>query len=689
MKKIKTIHRMASGHKIMLVLLCTIVQVYGQTGTEPLTSPLWATYFGSTSDDRTMDVKAASNGDVFITGSTNGTTFPASTVFPSKILGTAGNTNTYVARLKSDGTTVLWWTIISGTAFDMACRLAVDTDDNVYISGSTYASFGITSPAPIAPYQVGEDAFCAKINGENGDLIWHTYIGGSSNESAEGVDVDVSHNQVIIGGTTTSSNLPLQHADFGHTGGKDIFCANINATTGELRWTSQIGGYHIEHGWGAAIAPNGDAYVTGMKMGWVPADVPTNGYGSLDGGGDMICTKFEKDTGKILWYTAIGNAGTEIGWEVDVNSRGEVLISGHSSEDDIGGGPWNTTATSQAMLVSLKGTDGTLLYNRLYGGTKGENAYHLAVDSEDHIYIAGHTESEDLLSQEIAIRNRPYKDQYTGSHDIFVARFMDNNGNEPTLDWHTYYSTVESSSSVDVANGMTIAQDGSIYIGGDTRSSNFEVYNSTIQSTFSAGGRDGFVIKLKTIPNPILYGIKGTVRRKNKEATIPGSPISGITMRLSSSMNTETITSDTGEYEFSSLQEKTYVLTAEKSNTGIAPTVDFDDYLRLVNHFAKIKELSNPYDIIAADIDNSNEVNTDDRDLLFSILLGTPAPSITCKFIPKDFGSFNFIKDNSTFVIKIDPFPESLTYDPLKEDKIAQDFIGVELGEVCDECFKP
>ncbi|WP_075341783.1 carboxypeptidase regulatory-like domain-containing protein [Tenacibaculum agarivorans] len=653
-------------------LLCAIL-CYLASASQTLSEPLWATYFGSSSADRTMDVKAACNGDVFITGSTNGTSFTMSTTIPPKIYGSLGNTNTYVARLKSDGSTVIWWAIIGTTAFDMACRLAVDLEDNVYLAGPSYADFGISSPAPVAAHQGGEDAFCAKFNGEDGDLLWHTFIGGTGNDSGEGIEVDLTTNQVIIGGSTTSASLPLQHPDTGHAGDQDIFCAKLTADEGTLKWTSQLGGIYRDMGWGAAIDSNGDAYVTGMKVGGVTATAPNNGYGMLNGGGDMICAKFEENTGKILWYSVIGDAGTEIAWEVEVNSRDEVLIAGQASGSSVYPFPWNVTAASQALLVSFNGTDGTLLYERRYGGSNAENAYHLALDGKDNIYISGQTRSNDLLTVEVAANNTPYNDTFTGSDDVFLAMFEDNNGSVPSLHWHTYYSTTDPSSSRDVTNGMTIAPDGSIYIAGDTSSTNFEVLNSTIQTTKLAG-TDGFVVKFKPIYN--FYTISGRI------LTDTGVPVPGVTLNLegtNTANSRQTVTLASGEYKFQLLSQDDYILTPSRNDGEYDQSiVTFNDLFAIGNHVFGGNRLTE-YRMIAADMDNDNDVDRQDY-FAFTINYNLTNLIHTWRFVTADY----MFQDRDNPFIDTPPFPETISFLTLNQNFINQDFIGMRIGDVMD-----
>jgi uncharacterized repeat protein (TIGR01451 family) len=75
-----------------------------------------------------------------------------------------------------------------------------------------------------------DDAFAAKINASGSALMYSTYLGGSSNDSGNGIAVDRSGNAYVTG-YTYSTNFPTVNAlqpSFGG-GGADAFLAKIVA----------------------------------------------------------------------------------------------------------------------------------------------------------------------------------------------------------------------------------------------------------------------------------------------------------------------------------------------------------------------------------------------------------------------------------------------------------------------------
>ena len=105
--------------------------------------------------------------------------------------------------------------------------VAVDASSNIYLAGSTTSTnFPLTpQPAtdpPPAAFQsllaAPPDVFVTKLNSAGNAIVFSTYLGGDGADTSAGVAVDSAFN-VVVAGTTTSSNFPGQHFGVsGHSG---------------------------------------------------------------------------------------------------------------------------------------------------------------------------------------------------------------------------------------------------------------------------------------------------------------------------------------------------------------------------------------------------------------------------------------------------------------------------------------
>src|SRR5262249_12856363 len=99
------------------------------------TQLLYAGYIGGSGDEWANAIAVDASNSAYVVGSTTSTSG-----FPIRV-GPAffnnGGTDAFVAKVKPDGTTLLYAGFIGGTGFDEANGIAVDSTGNAYIAGRT------------------------------------------------------------------------------------------------------------------------------------------------------------------------------------------------------------------------------------------------------------------------------------------------------------------------------------------------------------------------------------------------------------------------------------------------------------------------------------------------------------------------------------------------------------------------
>ena len=103
--------------------------------------------------------------------------------------------------------TLTWNTFLGGNQGDSGNAITVDASGNIYIAGSSNATWG----NPVRAYSDRGDAFVARLN-PSGALLWNTFLGGDERDNGSGIALDRSGN-ICVAGTS------LQHGDhrYGHT----------------------------------------------------------------------------------------------------------------------------------------------------------------------------------------------------------------------------------------------------------------------------------------------------------------------------------------------------------------------------------------------------------------------------------------------------------------------------------------
>jgi len=163
--------------------------------------------------------------------------------------------------------------------------------------------------------------------------------------------------------------------------------------------------------------------------------------------------------------------------------------------------------------------------------------------------------------------------------------------------------------------------------------------------------------------------------------TMEGIAIDGVTVRMTSQVPgfpRVFDTGDNGEFSFVGLpMGESYGLTARMQDdmlTGVSTR----DIVAIQQHILGVRDLTNPYHIIAADIDNNGIVSVSDLITLRQVLLGA-VPTF-----PNGQGAWRFIDKNFEFFDDSSPFPykEEIIVDQLNSDKNNAHFMGVKIGDV-------
>jgi len=149
---------------------------------------LWHTFLGGDGDDYGSAIAVDGTGNVYVSGNSNATWGSPKRAY------TASSMDAFAAKLSSDGT-LLWNTFLGGDGYDPGFGIAVDGIGNVYMASWSDAAWG----TPVRPYTLDHDAFAAKLANSDGDLIWHTFLGGNGWDYGLAIAVDGSNNVYVTG----------------------------------------------------------------------------------------------------------------------------------------------------------------------------------------------------------------------------------------------------------------------------------------------------------------------------------------------------------------------------------------------------------------------------------------------------------------------------------------------------------
>ena len=256
------------------------------------------------------------------------------------------------------------------------------------------------------------------------------------------------------------------------------------ATYTNMTYSTYFGGSDGgELGLGIAATIDGNCYITGQTL---SSDFPTkNAYDStLNGNRDVIITKITGNC-SLLWSTYLGGSDFDGGFSIAVNSDGSCYIIGITRSSDF---PTKNAYNSiyigeDDTFLAKFSTNGDLLWSTYLGGSDEDYGYGIAVASDGSCYVIGQTKSSDFPTK------KAYDSTFNGGNsDAFVAKFS----SYGRLLWSSYLGGNEN----DAGKAIAVASDGSCYVTGRTKSSNFptlDAYDATHN-----GNWDTFITKFSS-----------------------------------------------------------------------------------------------------------------------------------------------------------------------------------------------
>jgi uncharacterized protein (TIGR03437 family) len=275
----------------------------------------------------------------------NGNAYVAGIVYQGQ------NAKVSVVEVDSTGAKLLYSQVFGGSGGGVAVTdtpqaIAVDAQGYVYVAGTTYSpDFPVTPGAfqstlgggACAPSLCGGDAYLVKLNPRTSQIVYGTYLGGSSWDYVGGLAVDAAGN-TYLAGWTKSADFPVTSGAF-QTGyhpatatsrGYEGYVTKLNPSGSGLVYSTYLGGSDDDQIFALALDPGGAAYVTGQTA---SQDFPfTSGayLSSIKGAAQTaFVTKLSAD-GKSLVFST-GLSPSPGGYAVAVDKAGRVIVGGSTS----------------------------------------------------------------------------------------------------------------------------------------------------------------------------------------------------------------------------------------------------------------------------------------------------------------------------------------------------------------------
>jgi len=325
---------------------------------------IWEKTYGGTQNDEGTATAMDNDGQFLVVGTTNSSDIDIPMV-------NQGDRDAFLMKVDTDGT-LLWSQSLGGTFNDELWDVTFD--------GTNFIAVGHTvSPEIDATIIDREKVWVLKID-PTGDIIWQKTFGGSNRDEASSVLINPD-GSIMVAGLTKSDDGDVSF----NKGFVDAWLLKLS-TDGDLLWEKTYGGRGNDIGVQIKASRNG-GYAFLCESNSLDQDIS-----DAIGNGDFWFIKLSEN-GDLEWEKSIGGAASDTPAAFIENENGDWILLGTtiSADPELG----CTADNFNLLLYAIDGQTGQRLWSRCAGGSSWDFGIDLALIDDQHLMIAGYTESND------------------------------------------------------------------------------------------------------------------------------------------------------------------------------------------------------------------------------------------------------------------------------------------------------
>jgi uncharacterized protein (TIGR03437 family) len=336
---------------------------------------LYSTFAGGSSGDFVTGLAVDNQGSAILVGTTISADFPLTVSGASAP--TLGKASAFILKLSSDGTRLVYSTVLGGSKSAGIQAVAADASGAAFVTGATSSTdfpttdtaFQRTIPTPCTRTQSGffifpntsSYGFVTKISADGRSLLYSTYLTGACGSSGQGITLDPS-GAAFVTGYTTSPDFPVSMGSYqaAFPGKADQpsppntlaagFVSRLSPAGDKLLASTYLGGGFSTQGNALVLDPAGNPTVTGFTQGFalgatpgayqttlVDRCTPTINIGPgppYTGTGDAFVLRLDPALSSARFLTYLGGACNDSGLGIALDAGGNIWVSGSSSSPD-------------------------------------------------------------------------------------------------------------------------------------------------------------------------------------------------------------------------------------------------------------------------------------------------------------------------------------------------------------------
>lgn len=355
----------------------------------------WKNHYGGSGADNAKSVCKTSDGGYVVVGFTESNDIDA---IGQHGTGAGGTRDILAVKTNSLGV-IVWKRVLGGTANDEILSVIQKSDGSILMAGYSESNNGDFTISASLPHRGAKDVLVMNLDNASGSIIWSKKYGGSSNEEARVIREDASGN-IFVAGYSLSNDFDLVGSGIhlntnGSSPTNDYWVLKLN-TNGLLTWQKCYGGTSD------GAFSDGDDFANTLVI-TASGDPIISGFSnSVDGdvsgakgGRDFWTVKANGTNGTIIWQKNYGGSNWEEARGSDLTTTGDVLITGYtqSNDADVTGLHGGAGGNKDIWVIKINQTTGSLITQKCLGGNSAEESYDIKSTSDGGFIICGYSAS--------------------------------------------------------------------------------------------------------------------------------------------------------------------------------------------------------------------------------------------------------------------------------------------------------
>lgn len=451
-----------------------------------------------------------------------------------------------------------------GSTFDdLSNDITIDDNDNVYLAGFTEKK-----SAFVGYEEIEKDMFWSQFD-KDLKKLQDKIIGSKADEEILSINVDSQNSIVVVGYFRNDINFDSTRKDlyFATKGYSDTFFAKYNAQ-GICKWVKTINLRVIEMVIKTRLDKDDNIIIAGEFISTCDFD-PSNSQSFLTSKNfstDIFVAQYTND-GNFKSANMLGSTGMEKLYDLQIDRQQNIILCGrYSGLVDFDWSDNQQTLIvkkSESFLASYSKTNSFNFVKTFNAIYSDRNNPHIIVDYDNNIYICGTYLDQAIFNND---NNKSFTITSAGGSDIYITKY-NTAGNLQYTQSLGYNENETFTSAVSINDTLIVS-------GYFTNNSILSTTN--YEAVFTGKGEtDILIFALNTQPNSInnkLYTLSGRVNadEANFSSKITlWEKINGTENVIHSSIN-----SDDGTFAFKNLSLSTYTIEAipQSNNTSYQTT---------------------------------------------------------------------------------------------------------------------